>query len=160
MGVAWKDLEREVARRLDGTRVVREQWDKRDCDIRHSYYSIECKLRADIGVFYNEELDLMRKVDRSRVCDSKHEVSRFIMEAMSQARSYNGIKPAMVVLKRKGIAYDDSLVFMFVKDFPQSQVRHVILFPLAFTGLKEFTAYWQVNKYSLVEKPDPYRYES
>lgn len=158
MGVAWKELEREVARRLDGSRVIREQWDKRDCDIRHAVYSIECKFRKDIGVWYNDLLKEMRYKGQS--FDAERAPSDFVIEALEQARGYCATKPAVAVLKKKSMEYDDALVFMRVEEFPLGSVKHVKLLKkrmVAFTGLKEFTEYWNRYKYRML--PEPIRYE-
>lgn len=155
----WKELEKEVARRLDGARVIRERWDKRDCDVRHQVYSIECKFRNDFGGWYNQLLKKMRFKDESMTAE--REPSDFILEAIEQARQYCSTKPPLAVVKKKGMEYDDALVFMMAKDFPRSVVRHIVLVSdkplLAYTGLKEFTAYWQRERYKLL--PEPVRYE-
>lgn len=154
----WKELEKEVARRLDGTRVIRERWDKSDCDVRHQCYSIECKFRGDIGAFYNEELDRMRLYGHTITADGR-KPSKFIIEALKQARDYCPTKPALLVVKRKGLKYEDALVFMHATEFPVTRVKHVILWPLAFTGLREFANFWEKNKYHLMPVLDPKRYE-
>lgn len=157
---AWKELEKEVARRLDGSRVIREDWGKRDCDIRHVVWSIECKFRADFGAWYNVELERMRELDHCIALDRSP--SDFVVEALEQAHSYAPTKPALAVVKKKNMVYDDALVFMRLVDFPVDQVKHVKLINipknmLAFTGLKEFTQYWQKEKHRFL--PAPVNYE-
>lgn len=154
----WKELEKYVARCLDGSRVIRERWDKRDCDVRHAYFTIECKYRATFGDWYNEALDRVRELDHS--IQLLRSASDFVIEALEQAKQYGPTKPAIAVIKKKGLEYDDSLVFMRYAEFPNDLVKHVTLTQsplISFTGLKEFTQYWQREKYKHL--PEPVRYE-
>lgn len=154
----WKNLEKYVARCLDGSRVIRERWDKRDCDVRHSFYTIECKFRATFGDWYNEALHQMRELDHS--IELKRKVSDFVIEALEQAKQYSPLKPAVAVVKKKGLEYDNSLVFMYYTQFPTDMVKHVTLLSkpiIAYTGLKEFTVHWQRVKYKYL--PEPVRYD-
>lgn len=148
----WKVLEKEVARRLDGTRVVRESFNKSDCDVRHPLYSIECKFRADVGAWYNERLEHAR-VCQMRISATK-DASKFVRDAMKQAVHYDTAKIPLTVVKVKHKEFDDALVFMYAQNFPMTYIKTHVVLPgtpmLIYTGLREFSDYWQERKDALL----------
>lgn len=169
---SWKVFEKEVARRLDGVRVIRERWDKRDCDIRHPVFSIECKLRGTIGLWYGQLLKQCRAAGRQETIQQN--CSKFVLDCLKQAEGYapQQTNPPQLayrrlipvaVIKLKGTEYDDALVFMGKKDFPYALIPNWIFLngmeggqpsrPVVYTGLREFSDYWTRYKEKLLYNP-------
>ena len=82
MSKAWKNLEREVAKALNGTRRSRVNYGESIEDVAHPFFAIECKYGKCIP----------KKALEGKKC-------RFLDKAFAQAKSYNPGKQPIVCLK-------------------------------------------------------------
>lgn len=87
---AWKSLERETAKMLDGKRVSRGgDFSQSLPDVWHVKYGIECKYRKTLP--------------------------KLITDGLKQAKLYNNSKIPLLVLKEKG--KHDTIVCLSLKHF-------------------------------------------
>jgi len=95
LGKRWKNAEREVARRLGGTRVPITG--RKGCDIVHPYLGVEVKSRASIGIYLWDFLEQAED---------------------GLAQTGESEKIPVAVIHRPGMDYDDALLLVRLKDFP------------------------------------------